>query len=575
MDQNETKRPEEEKVTALDDERRVKVLSPGALVAKRFFRNRLAVIGLIILVAMFMFSFVGGLVSPYGESQVFEGYEMMHKDFAGVTRNSDFRYVEIEEGALPSSARNQFLLAANKGEATFTYDNVTYAFSKEGEDSYTIGNAVPAFDVAQLRGETSYSARDGFTVTDELKAAYEAAQQAGESSFAFDGGTYVIQGANKLTTVSRLEPAALAAKTIMEAATDAPLTYDFCVNALRAKRDGKTSFEVEGKKFSMEIDDEAAIVSLNGEEYATLSPYVVQAVEKGVTITAEMKTAIIEAIENDEESITILNDAGEEEILTIERKDTQYTVRRDTMTKIIRTYEAPSKEHWLGTDVNGMDILTRLMYGGRISLMIGFVVILIEVVIGVVLGGFAGYFGGWVDNLIMRLVDIFNCIPTWPILIIIGSIMDAQQIDATMRIYMMMLVLGLLGWPGVARMVRGQILSLREQEFMIAAEATGLSVRRRIFRHLIPNVIPQLIVMCTMGLGGIILTESTMSFLGLGVKFPYASWGNIIQSVSNVYVMTNYWFIWIPAGFLILITVLGFNFVGDGLRDAFDPKMKR
>ena len=124
-------------------------------------------------------------------------------------------------------------------------------------------------------------------------------------------------------------------------------------------------------------------------------------------------------------------------------------------------------------------------------------------------------------------------------------------------------------------MVRGQILSLREQEFMVAAEATGLSVSRRIFRHLVPNVIPQLIVICTMGLGGIILTESTMSFLGLGVKFPYASWGNIIQSVSNVYVMTNYWFVWIPAGFMILITVLGFNFVGDGLRDAFDPKMKR
>lgn len=232
-------------------------------------------------------------------------------------------------------------------------------------------------------------------------------------------------------------------------------------------------------------------------------------------------------------------------------------------------------EHWLGTDANGMDILTRLMYGGRISLLIGFVVILIEVVIGVVLGGLAGYFGKWVDNLIMRTVDVFNCIPTWPILIIIGSIMDAQRIDPTARIYMMMLVLGILGWPGVARMVRGQILSLREQEFMVAAEATGLSVSRRIFRHLVPNVIPQLIVICTMGLGGIILTESTMSFLGLGVKFPYASWGNIIQSVSNVYVMTNYWFVWIPAGFMILITVLGFNFVGDGLRDAFDPKMKR
>ncbi|MEG0742500.1 MAG: ABC transporter permease, partial [Clostridia bacterium] len=131
------------------------------------------------------------------------------------------------------------------------------------------------------------------------------------------------------------------------------------------------------------------------------------------------------------------------------------------------------------------------------------------------------------------------------------------------------------GWPGIARIVRGQILCLREQEFMTAAEATGISTGRRIFRHLVPNVIPQLIVIDTMTLGGIILTEATLSFLGLGVKYPLASWGSIINAVSNIYVMTNYWFVWIPAGMLILLTVLGFNFIGDGLRDAFDPKMKR
>ncbi|MFZ2721446.1 MAG: ABC transporter permease, partial [Gemmiger qucibialis] len=139
----------------------------------------------------------------------------------------------------------------------------------------------------------------------------------------------------------------------------------------------------------------------------------------------------------------------------------------------------------------------------------------------------------------------------------------------------LMLILGFLGWPSIARLVRGQILSLREQEFMTAAEACGISAWHRIFRHLIPNVIPQLIVTCTMSLGSTILTEATLSFLGLGVKYPFASWGNIINDVNNAYVMTNYLFIWVPAGICLLITVLGFNFVGDGLRDAFDPKMKR
>ena len=161
------------------------------------------------------------------------------------------------------------------------------------------------------------------------------------------------------------------------------------------------------------------------------------------------------------------------------------------------------------------------------------------------------------------------------VIIIIGAAMDAMRVDSWTRMMYLMLILGFLGWPGIARLVRGQILSLREQEFMTAAEACGISAWHRIFRHLIPNVIPQLIVTCTMSLGSTILTEATLSFLGLGVKYPFASWGNIINDVNNAYVMTNYLFIWVPAGICLLITVLGFNFVGDGLRDAFDPKMKR
>ena len=244
-------------------------------------------------------------------------------------------------------------------------------------------------------------------------------------------------------------------------------------------------------------------------------------------------------------------------------------------TQVNDTYAKPSKTHILGTDGHGMDMLTRLMFGGRISLMVGFVTVILEVLIGVIMGGVAGYFGGWVDTLIMRLVDIFYCIPSLPLYIILGAIMDFWKIDPQLRIFVLCAMLGLLGWAGVARMVRGQILSLREQEFMTAAEALGISTHRRIFVHLIPNVVPQLIVIATMGLGDTILTEATLSFLGLGVKFPYASWGNIINAVNDSYVMTNFWFVWIPAGMLILLTVLGFNFIGDGLRDAFDPKMKR
>ena len=242
---------------------------------------------------------------------------------------------------------------------------------------------------------------------------------------------------------------------------------------------------------------------------------------------------------------------------------------------LIDDYSLPTSAHWLGTDKNGMDVLTRLMYGGRISLLVGFVVMILENIIGIIIGGISGYFGGWVDSLLMRFVDLFNSIPYYPMMIIAGSIMDSFEVEPYTRIFLLMAIMGIMGWTGVARVVRGQILSLREQDFMVATEATGIRVSRRIFRHLVPNVMPLLIVQATMGLGSIILTEATLSFLGLGIKYPLASWGSIINAASEIYVMTNFLNIWIPAGLLIVLTVLGFNFVGDGLRDAFDPKMKR
>ena len=151
------------------------------------------------------------------------------------------------------------------------------------------------------------------------------------------------------------------------------------------------------------------------------------------------------------------------------------------------------------------------------------------------LGGVSGYCGGWVDNLIMRIVDIFYCIPSMPVIIILGAAMDAMRVDPQIRMVYLMLILGFLGWPGIARLVRGQILSLREQEFMTATEACGIRASRRIFRHLIPNVIPQLIVTCTMSLGSTIIMEATLSFLGLGVKYPLRLLGQYHQRCQRCF----------------------------------------
>ncbi len=245
----------------------------------------------------------------------------------------------------------------------------------------------------------------------------------------------------------------------------------------------------------------------------------------------------------------------------------------------INMYAPPGGEHLFGTDDKGMDVFTRLMYGGRISLMIGFIVVILETLIGVLLGGLAGYFGGWVDSIIMRIVDIFNCIPTLPILLIASAIIDGWIEKGSIRpedqIYVLMVIITVFSWSGVARLVRGQILSLREQEFITATEVMGLPTWRRIAKHLIPNVMPQLIVSMTLGLGSVILYESTLSYLGLGVQLPHAAWGTMISLVNKEGVLQNYPFVWLPAGILIVIAVLGFNFVGDGLRDAMDPKARK
>ena len=563
---------------ALDDEQRVKVLSPGMLVAKRFFRNKLAVAGLVILVTMFVFSFIGGMVSPYGESQVFRKTDHVWKDYAGATYNKAYIFETADGSEFPAAGQQKFILATNKGDATFEADGVTYGLENKGEEYWAIYSAEPVATVLTLKGKSTYKPAGDAEVTDDIKEGYEEAVSNDEDTFEVDGITYSIEKSGRENLITISGEVAFATKKVFSAATsDAQLGFEFQQLALDALENGESSFECDGVKYEMStLEGETATeITKDGEVYATVSGLLVSPQANGVFLSLSFKEAVEQAITEKASTFTALNENGEEETYQLQTKNTQYVVRNQKETTVNDTYAAPSKKHLVGTDGNGMDMLTRLMYGGRISLMIGFVVIIIEGIIGILIGGISGYFGGWVDTILMRVVDVVICIPAMPLYIIIGSVMDYYKIDPRIRIYALCAILGIVGWPCIARMVRGQILSLREQEFMVATEATGVRVSRRIFRHLIPNVIPQLIVIATMGLGDVILMEATLSFLGIGVKFPYASWGNIVNAVNDVYVLTNFWFVWIPAGFLILLTVLGFNFVGDGLRDAFDPKMKR
>jgi len=240
----------------------------------------------------------------------------------------------------------------------------------------------------------------------------------------------------------------------------------------------------------------------------------------------------------------------------------------------IETYNAverdqkPNSTHLLGTDKTGRDLFVRLFYAGRISLGLALAVVALECIAGVILGSLSGFYGGIVDIIIMRIAEIFMSFPFMIFCITIVAVFGNS-------IPNLIFILALLSWPSIARIVRGQILTLREMEYMEACEALGISDFRRIFKHLLPNVLAYVIVYATLGMASVILTETSLSFLGLGVSPPTPTWGNMIQEARNMLIIQNKWWYWIPPGICIFISVLCFNILGDGMRDAIDPKMKR
>lgn len=248
---------------------------------------------------------------------------------------------------------------------------------------------------------------------------------------------------------------------------------------------------------------------------------------------------------------------------------------RNDATDALMINKAPSAAHWLGTDFLGRDIYTRLLLAGRISLIVGLLTMLLSVTLGYLLGALSGYVGGVTDKLIMRFADLVMTIPSLPLLIVMGAMLSELDFSADARVYMVIIMLSLLEWPKLARLVRGQILSLRERDFMQATKVLGLSARRRLFGHLLPNTVPILVVMATMAVANAILSESALSYLGLGVVPPTPSWGNMMDAANSLIDFQRRPWLWMPPGVAILLTVIAINVLGDGLRDALDPKMQR
>ena len=228
-------------------------------------------------------------------------------------------------------------------------------------------------------------------------------------------------------------------------------------------------------------------------------------------------------------------------------------------------FKPPSAQHWLGTDSVARDVWSRLIHGGRISILVGVTAITISLIVGTLIGGISGYYGGIVDSVLMRITDVFLSLPT--LIIVLASV---ALLGPSIR--NLILIIGFLGWATIARLVRGQFLSLREKEYVMAAHCIGARDHRIMLRHLLPNLVGPLTVAATFGVAEAILLEAALSYLGLGVQVPTPSWGNMLEGAKTVSVLKSMPWIWIPPGFMIAITVLSINIMGDGLRDALDPR---
>lgn len=233
----------------------------------------------------------------------------------------------------------------------------------------------------------------------------------------------------------------------------------------------------------------------------------------------------------------------------------------------------PDANFWLGTDNVGRDMFARMMQGGQVSMLVGVVAVSIQVLMGMLIGGVSGFYGGWIDNILMRITEIVQSFPFTPLAITISAILGSR-VTANQKLIVVISLIGFLSWPGLARMIRGQILSLREMEFVQAARALGVRDVRIISRHLLPNTIAYVIVNATIGMAGAILTEASLSFLGLGVPPSTPTWGNLINAGSDMYNLQNRPWLWVPPGVAIFLTVMSINLIGDGMRDAIDPKSR-
>lgn len=560
--------------------------SPFRTIVRNFWENKVAMFGLIVFVLIFATVFIGSAINPLDvnyqdttQQNVSPGFNMMDipkelKDNAqDVSVGATFAVGLDRDGKLyewgkltdklkkmPDASQKYVQVSAGYNHAlALTEDGTVVTW---GNDRVGLGN-IP-FDVKDA------------TDIKQIVAGYQMSFVVTES-----GKVYYWGNENALTISIPSELQGNVDKVVLNLTTGFALTKDKQVVMLS---NSTTPFanipqEIQGKVVDIAANDRAvAALTEDGQIHVwgtnDYGLFEVPESAQGKAVAITGGRFHFTALTSEGKAVSwgndIYNQSSAPELDNITRVDSGY----------FQSYAIDESGHltgWglkgylFGTDHYGRDVAMRMMAGGRMTMTIGAIAVIISTIIGVIIGGLSGYYGGWVDNLLMRFAEIVMSLPFLPLAIVLSAIVG-NRLSEIGRISMIMVILGLLSWPGLARLIRAQVLSAREQEYVTAAKAMGIREFTLIFRHILPNVITVVIVNTTLAFASCLLTESSLSFLGFGVIEPSPTWGNMLNSAQSSDVIVNYWWRWVFPSIALSLAVISINLIGDGMRDAIDPK---
>ncbi len=602
-----------------------KIESPSVMAVKAFFRKPLAVIALVVLVGLFLFVFIGPELVPMDvnytdplQANIAPNYSFMRvpAELAGNVRNiNGFSSFTVgvsndDEFFIWGNTRNEltnadysnvpeevangkvaFAAAGSDHIIAITTDGkiIGWGNSNNGQYGYVKNETDPyiqmpeefitgTIDVSQVRQLicgyqcTALVMQDG---TMYVWGNYNSQLSLKEMYNKFSEGIQKVAFSNYNALMLREDGTVSGGQTLSFNMLSAYSTADGTIKNLRSYIKDKKAVDVAATNncFAIVMED-GSIIAFGAAEYGEKDVPAAPEGEKYVSVSGGTrhfvavtdKGTVVAWGHDDYGQVSDVNGLTADKVYTGAKQTYLVDEEGDL------TVKAGFKGYLMGTDNRGRDVFTRIIHGGKMTMTIGAVAVIVSTIIAIIIGCISGYFGGWVDMLLMRITEIFSSIPFLPFAMMLSFVIRTMPIGETMRIFIIMIILGLLSWTGLARMIRAQVLAEREKEFVIAAQSMGVKEKSIAFKHILPNIISVILVSVTLDFAGCLLTESSLSYLGFGVQQPQPTWGNMLDGANNSIVIQNYWWQWVFPSIFLGIATISINIIGDALRDVLDPK---